>query len=87
MGEIKTPQCDKLAAAKEARDAVIEFLDWARGEGMLLGRYQHLDGFRDEMFIPIPTPDDSLVMRFLGIDEQALEVERRALLRRIGGDL
>ena len=80
MSEIHTPQCEKLSANAEARSTIDEFLEWLSGQGMAIGHYQDFD-WQNGVFTPITVTNDSVVLQFLGIDEQALEQERRALLK------
>lgn len=80
------PQSEKLSNNVDARDAIIEFVEWLNGtKRMSIGEFAKFDGFRDEMFTPVSVTTDSLVMEFLGVDPVALEQERRAMLEALRG--
>lgn len=73
-----TPECDRLAAAADQRDTLIEFLGWLGTQKIELGRYGV--SAIEYCMTPIADSHDALVLQFLGIDHQKLETERRALL-------
>lgn len=75
---IPTPECDKLAAAANQRDILIEFLGWLETQKIQLGRYGV--SVIEYCMTPIADSHDALILAFLGIDYQKLETERRALL-------
>lgn len=80
--EIPTPTCDKLASLSKEKDAIMEFLDWARSErGLALAKHEE-DEFYPSSF---QGSLEKLVHEFLDIDHRELERERRALLASLGG--
>jgi hypothetical protein len=77
MAEPQYPQSEKLRATADERHAVGDFLEFLRQQGIELAP-------TDERNYPLPT-EDSLVMKWLGVDEKALERERRAMLEALRG--
>jgi hypothetical protein len=73
---IETPENDKLRAAAQERDTAMDFLEWLRGQGVLLTEMVQDYNFPQ----PIRESDDTLVMRYLDINTTKLETERRAIL-------
>lgn len=77
-----TPQMDKLNTHASAIDAVTEFIEWAENEGYFMGKYSNdptrWDGsiFRSEQM-------SAVMHEHFGVDEAALEQERRDLLSSI----
>ncbi|KXO90921.1 Uncharacterised protein (plasmid) [Tsukamurella tyrosinosolvens] len=75
-----TPVIDKMTAEKAEMDAVFEFLEWLDAKGIVLAHYEEDSGFRDEQLVPVPRSSRSLMFESFGIDENALDKERRAVL-------
>ena len=106
--EVKTPNCDLLSKNRDARDTIMEFLEWVNVEKSIslaawdLRMHSYLDdpqvpecygdpncplrgaefheGRHRDLLTPASERTESLVLEFFGIDERALEQERRALL-------
>lgn len=78
--EPETPEHERLEAAKhEGRDAtqlVGEFLSWLDEEGIRLARYHEGEG----ELLEIHERKQALLAKFFGINENALESEKQALL-------
>ena len=74
------PQATKLNAVSANHDTIGEFLDWLAADGIHLVRYQKVEGYRNEQPVEIFEQSTALLNRFSGIDEMALEKERRAML-------
>lgn len=75
-----TPTLDRLNDSKAEADAVFEFLEWLESKGIMLAHYAEVGGYRDEQLVPVPKPGRSLMFEWLGLDENAMEDERRAVL-------
>lgn len=75
----KYPECEKLAREDKRRTAVIHFLEWCAEQRIELAKMDergHLD--------PVMERDDQIVLRWLEIDPQKLEDERREMLESLG---
>ena len=76
-----TPTLDKILELREQSQIVGEFLDWLGEQGIHLGRYPtRSDGSSSDFMLPIFEGHDALLHRFFGIDSDAEETERRAVL-------
>lgn len=74
--ESPSGELQKFAASHEARKAVNDFLDWCEEQGLCLASFEA----GKEWPRPLIESRDQMLHRYLGIDPQALERERRALL-------
>lgn len=78
------PESEKLTAASEEREAIIDFLAWMEAEGLHVCQVgEH--GWSQPRWMPAVESFDALALRFLGVDPVRLEAERRAMLAAIGG--
>lgn len=77
MSNSEYPQSEKLADAHEDRIAITEFLEWLdQDQGIILAEYDQ----KRERYGAVLETANTIIMRYLGIDEAALEQERRAML-------
>lgn len=93
--EPKTPECDKLSAVKDQRNAIVQFLEWLSDQGIELAAYhKHTDACCDEegdrvcglgenTLWGVNKRHESMAYEFLGIDEKKLEAERQMILEHI----
>lgn len=72
MTKYQYPECEKLAADRPKKIAIMEFLEWLEEQGLTIC---DLDGFR------LRESNEQLVHRHLGLDDKKLEQERREMLR------
>ena len=81
--EPPVPEHERLEKAKKTDDAttlVGEFFDWLQGEkGFTLGKFADDS---DELY-PVREPVNRLLAEFFGINENALESEKQALLEHV----
>lgn len=75
----ETPQCDRLSEVSEEMDTIRQFVDWMREQGILLGQVSTNSG----RIYPTGATIDVLLHQYYGIDDAALEQERRALLGQV----
>lgn len=91
-----TPESDKLNAAAAERTAILDFLEWCTAQGIRLVSTQAVTDTIDvsgwfstepqmkdvdvEVELPHPAQGQNLVHQYLGIDDNALDRERRAIL-------
>lgn len=73
--DTKYPECEKLAAVHDKRMAIIDFLEWAETEGMMLAEY-----YNDTQLFLARGQHDDFAMRYFGIDMKKLDKERRAII-------
>lgn len=71
------PQHEKLQMVRQHSQTCGEFLEWLRGEGIVLAHYPNPESgqlweYREST--------DNLLARFFGIDLVALESEKRVIL-------
>lgn len=73
---IKTPNCDKLAASSGLNDytVIVDFLDWCSSRGVILAQAS------EHGLVPLAENRRDTVYAHLGVDSTELEKERRALL-------
>jgi len=72
------PQHEKLDAVKDLSQAIADFLDWLNSEkGIFLASYGNIDS---NWLTPDITAKDRLLAEYFGIDLDALEAEKRAML-------
>lgn len=81
---IDYPECDKLNALREPAHVLSEFLEFLGQDGLRLCRLEDTGRIRwdapvEEYFGTHESSQD-LIYRFLGIDSNKLELERRAML-------
>jgi hypothetical protein len=94
----ETPTLDKLAAVHDQRAAAVDFVEWLNENGIHLAVWEELtydtvEGpFGNERPVTRKMPPslqyahepiDKLVMRWLGLDPNLVEQERRALLAEV----
>jgi len=64
MGDIQTPECDKLHAIADKSQVVGEFIEWVR----------------EKHGVHMPKSIDDLLADFFEIDQNKVEQEKRAIL-------
>ena len=73
----KYPNLDKLTEHTAERFAIMTFLEWLSKRGISLGRWSKSGLCLDA----IPASEhERLLYEYLGVDQEALECERRALI-------
>jgi hypothetical protein len=77
-----TPTLDKMLDVKDRSQAIGEFLEWLEDEkGVeLVTTELHHGGSRALEYVPLRQGTESLLAEFFGIDLDAAEREKRALL-------
>src|SRR5438105_14870531 len=82
-----TPTLDRRSASHECDGSITrhsaligDFLDWLSYQRIRLASYQKVEGYHDEMFLPISEGPNSLLHRYFEIDPDAEEAERRVIL-------
>lgn len=75
----ETPQCDRLSEVSEEMDTIRQFVDWLAEQGIHLGQSSLQSG----RMYPTSVSIDVLLKQYYGIDDIALEQERRALLEKV----
>jgi len=84
--EIKTPECDKLAAIKDKSQAIGEFMDSLSTQGLYLCQVFTPEemgadcGDLEEVYMPSNMPIEKVLAAYFGIDMSKVEEERRAIL-------
>lgn len=76
------PQHEKLAQNEASRAAVADFLDWLETQGLTICDLNTLGAppLDFSRYLPCYRSKSNLIAGFLGIDEAALEKEKRAML-------
>jgi hypothetical protein len=73
--DIKTPECDRMIAARSDTQPVGEFIEWAREQGLVLCRFgEHARYWPDGRSV------EQLLAEWQHIDLTEVERERRAIL-------
>ena len=72
----ENPECEKLSSDSDERRTFSEFFEWLESQGMFLCQYE------EDSHLPWPVngSNDRLIYKFLEIDQDKLEQERRAML-------
>lgn len=79
------PEHDKLAAVRDAADAVGEFLEAMQERGYVLAEWVRYDDYHDVVLAPVTKGIDTLLAEHFEIDLATLEKEKRDMLRAIRG--
>lgn len=74
----KTPTLTRMAAVREESGTIGEFLAWLQAEGYVLCRWQ--DAVRPPGYYPAGRTAEQLLATYWGIDLEAAERERQAVL-------
>lgn len=74
----ETPTLDKMLAVKDQSRAIGEFLDWLESEGLVLC------GHDGDHYVGHYESTEALLARHFGIDLDAAEREKRAILAELG---
>ena len=79
---MKTPALNKQANARKKAQVIGEFLDWVHNKKgwRFCEAKPPKPGFTFEAFLPVACVTERLLAEYFGIDEAAVENERRALL-------
>lgn len=76
------PEHEKLAAVRGLSQAVGEFLEWAEQvHGAVLAQYRDTELWGTPGMGPITIPVERLLAEHFGIDLDAIEAEKRAMLK------
>ncbi len=80
MSTPEQPQSElaKMLAVQGQSQVIGEFIDWLSSKGMTI--CSTAGGLRGSLFHPVGTPTEELLAQHFGIDLQAAEAERRAVL-------
>lgn len=80
MSAPEQPQSElvKMLAVQGESQVIGEFIDWLSSKGMTI--CSSTGGLRGTLFQPVGTPTEELLAQHFGIDLQAAEAERRAIL-------
>ena len=68
----------KMLAVQDQSQVIGEFIDWLSSKGMTICSSN--GGLRGTLFHPVAIPTEELLAQHFGIDLQAAEAERRAIL-------
>lgn len=90
-----TPTLDKLGSVVKERNAIVQFMEWLRDQGIEMASYHnHTDECKDEdgcivcgiseqRLWAVNKRHEALAHEFLEIDDKAVEKERQALIESI----
>lgn len=79
-----TPTLDKMLAVRNESQAIGEFLEWAKSQGLFLAEHTQYDGFRDQTLVVSSRSVETILADHFGIDLNAAESEKRAILASLG---
>jgi len=78
---MKTPECDKMVAVKDASRHISEFLEWLGSENIVLCKwYDEGEDDSNKGFYPLCRGNQYIVADFFKVDLKKVEEERRAIL-------
>lgn len=75
---LDTPMTGKLLNVSDEEDTLREFLEWLEAKGYVIAQYG-ADHYLSDQLFPVDT-NENILMDHLGIDQVALDKERRAIL-------
>lgn len=79
--DLDTPEHDKLMAVpRDQREAVQEFFDWLNDQGWTICELVPTNIYGDHEFRPITIPPQRIMAQFYGVDYQAFDREKAAML-------
>lgn len=76
--EEKYPQLTLMQAVSGESQSIGAFIEWLGENGMVVCTSK--DGLRGAAFFPVLESTEKLLARYFGVDLNAAEVERRAML-------
>lgn len=71
------PEHARQAEVLEQAETIGRFLDES---GYVLAEYRDIEGYREETLMPVVTPTQQILAKYLGIDLDKIEAEKRAML-------
>lgn len=71
------PEHTRMAAVRDQAEAIGQFLDES---GYILAEHREIDGYREEVLMPVSTPVNTILARYFGIDLAKIDTEQRAML-------
>lgn len=79
MTDPSYPEHEKLLARPAEHETIVAFLNWLNDQGYTVCNFNK--GWEHSHYQPINGNEASLVAGFFGVDEKALEKEKREILR------
>lgn len=76
------PEHTRQSAVLDQAQAIGQFLDES---GYILAEYQQIDGYSEEVLMPVVTPVQQILAAYFGIDLSKIETEKRAMLAALAG--
>lgn len=71
------PEHTRQAAVLDEAEAIGRFLDES---GYILAQHRNIDGYREEVLMPVSTAVPVILARYFGIDLAKIDAEKRAML-------
>jgi hypothetical protein len=71
------PEHTRMAAVRDQAEAIGQFLDES---GYILAEHRQLDGYREEVLMPVAAPVNTILAGYFGIDLAKIDTEQRAML-------
>lgn len=78
MSDTKYPNCEKLSQHRQEWEAINAFVDWLGDHEIFLASWSRFQG--EDVGMPVGRSPARLFEDYLGIDQNELEQERRAIL-------
>lgn len=85
IDDIKTPELDKMRDNLDKSKVLTDFVDWLDENGFRICTKNDFERGLDPQYFPLSLSYECLFARFLGIDLEAVETERRLLLEALRG--
>jgi len=82
---IETPTLDKMLKVKSESQAIGNFVEWLREQGIEIGKYEKVEGYRNEQFVADRRSIEKLLADYFEIDLNKAETERRQILGGLRG--
>lgn len=74
------PEHEKMRRISGQSQSIGDFIEWLHSQGLGLGRWQEVEGYRNEQFVPALEGISSLLAKYFDIDLDVIEAEKRQML-------
>jgi len=77
------PECEKRTAVYDEYIIIAEFMDWLRGQGVVLARWHQQHESVDARLFPDHQPIEQRLAEYFGYDLKKIDAEQRQMLEEI----
>jgi len=77
---METPEINKMLMVQPESQAIGQFLEWLGTKGYAIGKYETVEGYLSEQFVPDLRPINQMLAEYYEIDLTKVDTEQRAIL-------